>query len=377
MSPTGIRTRARQGFPRLTGRVFRARMLKVQSAFREHGIEALLVTRPSSLRYLSGFTGSNGLLVLRSRSVVLVTDGRYQVQAREESMRAVRVVIVRGSLIEGAVRTGFLRKLSTIGFDDGSVTLRMYRDMKRVLSSASLKPVAGFIEDFAEVKEALELAALKMAARISDSVIAQLLPLVRPGVQECDLASEITYRQRRLGAERDSFEPIVASGPRTAMPHARAGSRTLREGDAVLFDLGCVVSGYGSDITRTVFLGKPDPRLRKVYGIVRSAQDAALQAVHAGVSARAVDAAAREVIARAGYARNFPHSLGHGIGLEVHERPRLAPSSKDTLRAGHAITIEPGIYLPGAGGVRIEDDVYVHDRGCDLLTHSPRELIQL
>jgi Xaa-Pro aminopeptidase len=292
-------------------------------------------------------------------------------------MHAAKVVIVHGSLVEGAVRSGALQTRSTIGFDDSAVTYRQYSDMKRILSSATLKAVPGIIDDVAEVKEDLEIAFLQIAARISDTVMKQLLPLIRPGIRERDLASEITYRHRRLGAERDSFDPIVASGPRTAMPHAKAGSRALRNGDAILLDFGCVVSGYGSDITRTVFLGKPDPRLRKAYGVVRSAQEAALQMVRAGISARAVDAAARNVITRAGFSRNFPHSLGHGIGLEVHERPRVAPSSRETIRAGHVMTIEPGIYLPGTGGVRIEDDVVVHEHECDLLTHSPREMILL
>ncbi len=358
-------------------RAYQSRILKIQSAFAAHSIDALLVSRPGAVRYLTGFTGSNGLLIVRRRSVEFFTDGRYREQARQEVGRWVGTHVEAGSLLEAAVRGGVLRKCRALGFDDAETSYRRYRELRRLLRGCALRPVSGLVEDAAVIKGTGEIDALARAAGISDRVFKEVLALIRPGVRERDIAAEITYRHMQRGAERDSFEPIVASGPRSAMPHARAGIRKVRRGDAVVLDFGCVVAGYGSDITRTVFLGRPPRNMVRAYNTVRGAQQAALAMVRDGVPAKAVDAAARGWIAERGFGAWFPHSLGHGIGLEVHERPRIAPASTEVLRSGNVITIEPGVYIPGIGGVRIEDDVVVTDHGYELLTHSPRELMQL
>ena len=377
MSATHIRSRSLDALPHPSGRTYQTRLSNVQSTFPLHSIDALVVSRASALRYLTGFTGSNGLLIVRSRSARFFTDGRYREQSRLELGRRIPITVVPGGLFEAAVRDGALRNCTVVGFDDSEVSYRRFRDMRRLWRGKHLRPVSGVVEELACEKDRTEIAALAAAARISDTVFGEILTLIRPGIEERELALEITYRQSRLGAERDSFEPIVASGPRAAMPHARPGRRTLRRGDPVLLDFGSVVAGYGSDITRTVFLGRPHHKLRRAYDVVCSAQEAAFDLVRPGAKTRVVDAAARQHIARAGFGKNFPHSLGHGIGMEVHERPRIAPSSAEILRAGQVITIEPGIYLPGIGGVRIEDDLVVTTSGCQILTHSPRELIQL
>jgi Xaa-Pro aminopeptidase len=358
-------------------KVFRDRVARVRSSFRRHGISALLVVDAAPLRYLTGFTGSNGLLILRSSTARLYTDGRYQEQARHEAGRVAAVHVVAGGLFEAAVREGGLRYCRVLGYDDRTFSNRHYKEVRRLLPSTRLVAVPGLVEQLAAVKDRAELTSLAAAAAISDRVFREILPLLRPGVRERDVALEISYRQGKLGAERDSFEPIVASGPRSAMPHAKASDRPIARGDAVLMDFGCVVEGYGSDITRTVFVGRPHPELKRLYGLVLEAQARARDAVQAGVPGRVLDALARGVIARAGYEKYFPHSLGHGIGLNVHELPRIAPASRDLLTAGNVITIEPGVYLPGVGGIRIEDDVVVQEGGSTLLTHSSRDLIQL
>ncbi len=372
-----VRLRSMHGVSRPTARTRQIRLSKIQSAFPLHRIDALIVSRPSSLRYLTGFTGSNGLLIIRRRSALFFTDGRYREQARREIGKHLRGRIVAGGLFKAAVGEGALKECAAIGFDDTELSYRGFREMRHMLPGRALRPVGGIIEGLASIKDRTERAALAVAADISDAVFTEILPLIRPGVTERDLASEITYRQMLLGAERDSFAPIVASGPRTAMPHARPEGRKIQNGDAVLLDFGCVIEGLGSDLSRTVFLGKPDPRLRKAYDLVRSAQEEAVALVQAGARASTIDRSARNRIARAGWAEYFPHSLGHGIGMEVHERPRIAPSSDETLQAGQVITIEPGVYFPKLGGIRIEDDLVVTDGGCTFLTHSSRELIQL
>ncbi len=306
MPETRTRLRSVKEVPRPSARIRQIRLSKIQSTFPLHSIDALVVSRPSSLRYLAGFTGSNGLLILRQRSALFFTDGRYREQARLEIGRQMHVSVVAGSLFESAVYEGALRSCVSVGFDETEVTYHGYREMKRLMRGCSLKPVSGIIEAYASLKDRTEIAALRIAAEISDRVFNEILPLIRPGVLERDLALEITYRQALHGAEKDSFDPIVASGPRTAMPHAKAGGRKIRNGDAVLLDFGSVVAGYGSDLSRTLFLGKPEARLRRAYEIVRSAQEQAIALVKAGAKARRIDAAARDHIAMQGWSKFFP-----------------------------------------------------------------------
>ncbi len=225
------------------------------------------------------------------------------------------------------------------------------------------------------MKDEGEVALIRYATRITDKVFRKILSLVRPGVRECDIAAEISYWHRKYGAECDAFDPIVASGERGALPHARASEKIIRRGEMVILDFGCCYRGYHSDLTRTVSVGKPSAEMKKVYRIVYDAQMKAIDAVHSGVSARSVDAVARKHIRQNGYGRYFIHSLGHGLGIHVHEPLRLSVLSKSILQTGNVMTIEPGIYIPGCGGVRIEDDIVVKENGCEVLTKSPKELI--
>lgn len=339
-------------------------------------LDALLVTSLPNIRYLAGFTGSYGLAVLTRSRRVLITDSRYREQSARESPGWRRIISAEG-LFESAASSGVLRGCRRVGFESSSVSYAAYRSLRTTLPGIHLVPTRGIIEELALAKDGRELTLIRRAIRISERVFGELLNLMRPGMREREVAAEITFRQRMYGAERDSFEPIVASGPRSALPHARAGERKLRAGEPIIVDFGCAVGGYNSDITRTICLGRAPRRVREIHDILLDAHTSALDRVRPGMAAKEVDASARQRIVNAGYGKRFIHSLGHGLGLRVHEPPRIAPTSTETLCEGAVITIEPGIYLPGFGGVRIEDDVLVTGRGARLLTGLSRELFVL
>ena len=354
-----------------------SRLVRLRAALTGRGLDALVVGSSAGMRYLTGFTGSHGLLIVRGDAAELLTDARYAVQAGQEMQEGARCVIVAGSLPEAAGNLRLLRGCARSGFEDEEISLRDHRALKKAFPRIRFRGIGGLLQGLSAVKDSGEIGAIAEAAGISDRVFADILPLVRPGVTELDLAAEIAYRHRKYGAEGDAFEPIVAAGERSAMPHAKASRARIRMGDLVVLDFGCTVRGYHSDLTRTVAVGRVPARLKRIHRIVRDAQEEALGVVREGAAAADVDAAARRVIRREGFGRYFPHSLGHGLGLQVHERPRLAPLSADVLTDGNVITVEPGIYLPGTGGVRIEDDVVVRGGTCEVLTISPKELILL
>lgn len=339
-------------------------------------LDALLVTGAANRRYLSGFTGSAGLLVVTPAEALLLTDFRYAEQAGAEAPGWTVVETgqepladLRRCLVDLGVRR--------VGFEAEHVSVAQRERWQEAVPAVEWVPTAGLVERLRQVKDADEQAAIRRAAAVAAAAFEAVLPLVRPGVRERDLALELEYHLRRQGAEAVAFEVIVASGPRAALPHARPGDRRLEPGDAVIFDFGAVVDGYCSDCTRTVAVGRAGETLRHVHALVREAQRAALEAVRAGVEARTVDAAARSRIEAAGYGERFGHATGHGVGLEVHEAPRLGRGSQDVLAAGMVVTVEPGVYLPGQLGVRIEDLVVVGEDGGEVLTPTTRELLEL
>lgn len=349
---------------------------RLRSAFRSRNLDAVLEFSPPRIRYLTGFTGSTGIMVLTGRACFLVTDGRYALQCREEA-RGVRCIIAKGGLVEEIARRGLLRDTRRVGFEPDDVSCTVYRLLKRQISGIRLLPASGLLDDLMMVKDQGEIALIREAIAISEQVLRDVLGSVAPGRRELDLAGEISFLHRAYGGEGDAFEPIVAAGPRSALPHARASTRIIRRGDLLTLDIGCVRGGYCSDITRTVVVGGASRRVRGLYRAVHEAQAAALDAARGGLDARALDAVARRVITLHGFGTLFMHSLGHGLGLRVHERPRISPRSQDRLRAGSVVTIEPGVYLPGVGGVRIEDDILLTDRGCEVLSAAPRELLTI
>ncbi len=350
------------------------RIARVRVAMRNHRLDALLVSSLNHIRFLSGFSGSHALLVLRRNAAFFVTDGRYLLQSRAE-VRHCRRVIAKSSLLEEVAGQRMLLRAKRVGVETGSMTVAQYRNLRKLFRGSTFVPADEIVDDIATVKDAEEVANIRRAAAISDAVFMEILDVIRPGVKERDIAAEISYRQKRRGGERDAFEPIVASGERGALPHAGATARKLRTGDMVTLDFGCSHHGYHSDLTRTVFVGRASRRNRELYGVVLGAQLEAIRAARGGMLAKDLDRVARMYIAGQGYGRFFPHSLGHGLGLEVHERPRISARSTDRLAAGNVITIEPGVYIGGVGGVRIEDDVLVTTNGCEVLTTAPKELM--
>ena len=344
------------------------------------GADALLVTHLPNVFYLCGFTGSNAVLIVLPDAAHLFTDGRYTIQAREEAP-ATRIHIERGALAEvcGAFLAARTRK-STLraGSDPAHLSLLEWNRLKKAAGPrVRWKPVAGLVERLREVKDPGELAVMREAAKLGSEVMAEVIALVRPGVSEIDLAAEIDYRMRRKGADGVSFESIVASGPRSALPHARPTAKLVQKNELVVLDLGAILRHYCSDLTRTVYVGRAPGKVRRWYKAVEDAQQAALQAVHPGVTAGAVDRAARGTLHRCGLARFFVHSTGHGLGIEVHESPRLGRGQKQRIGIGSVVTLEPGIYMEGAGGIRIEDDVAVHSGGTEVLTSAPTGLIEV
>jgi Xaa-Pro aminopeptidase len=343
---------------------------------RAGGLEALLVTHPPNILYLVNFHGSAGVLVVTRRGAVLFTDGRYATQARAE-VRQARVVVTQGSLLGAAANWLHEARARRIGFEAARITADGYAQLRRSLGTSRLLAVRNLVEEMRAVKGAEEIAALGRAARLASRVFAEVLPLVRPGVRELDLAAEIDYRMKRAGAAGAAFETIVASGRRSALPHARASRKRLGRNELVVFDLGAILTDYCSDMTRTVFLGRPSARVRRLYACVREAQQRGFETVQAGVEAQRVDAAVRSVLRAHRLDRYFTHSTGHGVGLEIHEEPRLARSVNTRLVAGQVVTLEPGVYIPGWGGIRIEDLVVVRRGGAERLTPTPHDLITL
>ena len=336
-------------------------------------LDALLVTNLPHVRYLTNFSGTSGVCLVRPRGVLFLTDSRYTRQAASE----VKYASCRSTsedLVAAAGRTIADSRFSRIGFESEFLSVHQLGMLKKTARGVTPVPTRGVVEGIAGIKERDEIASIRKAIGITEKVFESIIDKVRPGVSEADIASEISFLQKRLGAGGDAFEPIVASGKRSAFPHARPSGKKIRAGDGVILDFGCTVEGYHSDMTRTVFAGKADPRMRRAYNAVLEARNAAVDQVRAGVRTSMVDGVARRILARYGLAKYFTHSLGHGLGLSIHEPPRISPLSKESLHAGNTVTIEPGVYLPDRGGIRIEDMVLVTSTGCEVLSSIPRTL---
>jgi Xaa-Pro aminopeptidase len=354
------------------------RQAALRSGLAAEGLDALLVTHLPNIRYLTGFTGSAALLVIHPDATALVTDFRYAVQAPAEAGPAATVQVDQKSVWERLGRVlGELGIAGTLGIESHALTVR---DAERVgtLTRARLVPVAEQVERLRAVKSPEEVAAVRAAADLAQDALAEVLPGVRAGQSEREIGSALEAALRRRGSEWHPFPTIVASGPRSALPHARTSARTVGRGEWLLIDFGAQVDGYCADLTRTVVVGgRADDRQRAMYELVRSAQQRALEHLRPGMTGREGDALARDVIAGRGFADAFGHSLGHGLGLEVHEAPRLAPTAEAVLPAHAVVTVEPGVYFPGWGGVRLEDDVHLGPEGPERLSDGRTELVEL
>ena len=343
------------------------------AGFRERKVDSLLVSFGPNLRYLSGFTGSNANLLILPDRAILFTDPRYQTQAPQETTCQVR--IAKGPL-PAAVAAAIKRlRLKRIGYEPGLMTCETLDTLKSLLPlGASFEPVSGAVEELRMVKSAAEIARIRRSVETNSRAFEQAVTRARPGMKEQDLAAELEYRMRRFGAEKPSFETIVAGGQRSALPHAQPSAAPLKPGELVVVDMGAIQDGYCSDMTRMLFLGAPTAKVKRTYRAVLEAQLAAIDAVRAGARTARVDAAARNVLKAYGLDHAFIHSTGHGLGLEIHESPRIGKRDKTRLLAGMAITIEPGVYLEDFGGIRIEDTVVVTEKGCEILTPTSKEL---
>jgi len=341
-------------------------------------IDALLLTGLANIRYLTGFSGTSALALASPSEIRLVTDFRYQTQVADEVGDVAMVRIEPVSLWTGL--WDMLQRvpsIEVIGFESAHI---FHRDFQRLLDDGSRwqwRPQLNLVEALRESKDSDEVAMIAEAARIATSALSRIIPLVAAGQTELEIAGLLEKALRDEGSEDAPFPPIVASGPRSALPHARASSRVVERGDFLLLDFGAQHRGYCSDITRTFVLGAPTAEQRELYAVVRDANHIASHSVRAGMTGAAADALARSYIERHGHGESFGHSLGHGLGLEVHEAPRLARTAEAALVAGAVVTIEPGIYRPGWGGVRIEDDVHLSENGPQILTNFSRELIEV
>jgi len=350
-----------------------ARRKRAGALLSEHKLDALLVTNLHNVRYLSGFTGSNAqILLLRDGSARLLTDPRYDAQSRQETNCPIE--IVKGPLFKAAAKAIGRVKVRRVGFEAASTPWATWKALDNALPArADLRASDGLVEGLRQIKDATEIELIRSSCALNSQALEKALMCFRPSMLETELAAEIDYASRRAGASGPAFDTIVASGAHAALPHAQPRAKAIQKG-ILLIDMGAFRSGYASDMTRTVHSGPAGVRFRRMYRAVLEAQLAAVDAVRDGATTKSVDRAARRVLHAYDLDEHFTHSTGHGLGLEIHERPRIGKTDKTRLAAGMAITIEPGIYLEGWGGIRIEDTVVVTRNGCEILTPTSKEL---
>lgn len=358
------------------GRITSDRLTVLRGLLNEHDVDAVLVSFLPDIRWAVGFTGSNALLVVTPGAAHFLTDGRYTTQAGAE-VQGAEIHVPAADLLAYLSESDLIDGADTLLCQADHLTVAQFDRLREQLPDVTFRPVAGLLEQHVAAKSEREIDALRRALAVTESVFELLLPQIGPGVSEQDLAAEIVYQHLKLGASAMSFEPIVASGIRGALPHARPSSKTLRPGELVVIDMGGIVDGYASDMTRTVAVGEPDEVARRAYDVVLKAQEEATASVRAGASGKALDRIARDVIDEAGLGEYFSHSLGHGVGLQVHEWPRLSYRADDVLPENAVVTIEPGVYLPERFGIRIEDVVVARTDGPEVLTQASKDLLVL
>ncbi len=361
-------------FPKST---YLKRLAALRQRMVAEDLDFAMVNDGFQLRYLVGYTGSNGLLLVGHRGADFLTDFRYVEQVRTE-VKGAKVTIGSGDLLDFLPKLPVLQKgRKKIGYENVRISEAQGRKMRHLAPQAIFVGLGELAAPIMTVKDNDEIALIQKAADIADKGFSSVLQYIKPGVRERDVAMELEYAMAKAGSEEVAFETIVASGFRSALPHGRASMKRIKNGDFVTLDFGAKVDGYVSDITRTVIVGKPTARQKKIYDLVHKAQRTAVKKARPGLGCAALDNVARSIIARAGLGPKFGHGLGHGIGLLVHEAPSVNAKSTTVLQPGMVITIEPGVYIPGWGGVRIEDDIVIARSGNRILTHSERALIEL
>ena len=349
------------------------RIAKLREAFARNAVDGVLITSYENMLYYSGFKCAEAYLLITGKDAYVFTDFRYTIQARDEAKDCRVIEISNDTLIAKIKETLKADGVRACGFEEEKLTVSQFRQFDAL--SVQLKPMSRGISSFRAVKDAGEIENLRIAQSMADKAFELFLGRVKPGMTEVEAAAELDYLCRLQGSEGPSFDTIIGSGPNGAMCHAIPGKRKLADGDLVVVDFGCMYNGYHSDMTRTFGIGKVSDKCRKIYDIVLEAQLNALESLKSGISGREFDRIARDCISSYGYGEAFGHSLGHGFGLEIHEKPRASKLSEDILLAGMTITDEPGIYLEGEFGVRIEDDLVVTEDGCINLANTTKKLM--
>ncbi|MFP5184333.1 Xaa-Pro dipeptidase [Bacillus paranthracis] len=344
---------------------------RLRSAFDEAGIDGILLTNEHSRRYMANFTGTAGVVLISKNRAQFITDFRYVEQATKQAV-GYEIVQHAGLIIDEVAKQVKELGIQKLGFEQDTLTYSSYSAHKEAID-AEFIPTSGLVEKLRLIKTDSEIKILKEAAQIADAAFEHILSFIRPGVSEIEVSNELEFFMRKQGATSSSFDIIVASGLRSALPHGVASEKVIETGDFVTLDFGAYYKGYCSDITRTIAVGEPSDKLKEIYNIVLEAQLRGVNGIKAGLTGREADALTRDYITEKGYGEYFGHSTGHGIGLEIHEAPGLAFRSDTVLEPGMAVTVEPGIYIPGIGGVRIEDDIIVTSEGNEVITKSPKE----
>ncbi|SNR86648.1 Xaa-Pro aminopeptidase [Anaerovirgula multivorans] len=350
------------------------RIEKARDVLHEKGLDAILIYKPENRRYFSGFTGTTGYVIITKTEAKFITDFRYIQQAQNQCPDFQIVEISKSELL-----TNIIEKIhiNTLGVEEEFFTYGNAIDLQSKLNNVSLMGLGGALTKIRSIKEEKELKFIEKAADLGDKGFAHVLDLIKPGVKELDIALELEFFMRKHGASSSSFNFIVASGTRSSLPHGVASDKLIEEGDFVTLDFGCIYEGYCSDMTRTLVVGEANDKQKKIYSIVLKAQKTALESVKTGITGKELDTIAREIIEKEGYGQYFGHGLGHGVGMEIHELPHVNTMGDVAMEPGMVITIEPGVYLPDFGGVRIEDLVVVTESGYKVLSKTPKELIEI
>ena len=355
---------------------FQSRVENVKAQLSEDGLDGIYVTNLTNVRYLTGFTGSAGSLLILENEQYFFSDGRYKEQSKEQ-IKNCKIQIVGSSHVMGIEKLGVLKSDINIGFESDHVSVTMFSSFKKLLSQVNWHATSGIIEKIAAVKDIHEIESLKTAIEITDTVFKKIIPELKVGAIEKDISAKISYLFKTNGAEGDSYESIIGRGFLGALPHARPTDKAFEKGDFVVMDFGALYNGYHADMTRTVVIGEATDRHKEIYDIVLESQLAGINVAKAGITGEELDSACRNVIEKSGYGDKFIHSTGHGIGLEVHTHPRISQFNKKPLLENYVVTIEPGIYIEGWGGVRIEDDCWIQQNGCVPLNSSTKEMLVL
>lgn len=353
------------------------RIEKLLNILQDQNLDGILLIKDANLRYLSGFTGSESYIVISKKGKVFITDSRYTEQAEQEcpGFEIIKWRLPNPDLPETIKSVCDRFDIKKLGFEKDCVSFSLYEKLRNGLGDVELVGTTRLVEKLRSVKDKDEIERIKKAAEITDKAFDEVLNFIKPGVTERDIERELAYFIRKIGADDIGFPIIVASGENSSKPHAVPSNRPVKVGDFITVDVGSMYNGYRSDMTRTVVLGKASEEQIKIYNAVKKSQEASINIIKAGVKCKLVDKLARDVLKEEGIEGIFEYGLGHGVGLEIHEEPSMSPRSLSTLDEGSVVTVEPGIYLPGWGGVRIEDTVVVTKDGCEIITKSPKQLI--